>query len=248
MTPGAADGPTPPWPRPERDVPVGGGDDDEPGRSDRELMAAHVAGDPDAFAELVLRHQGRLWAVAVRTLRDREEAADALQDGLVSAYRNAGSYRGDAAVTTWLHRVVVNACLDRVRRSKARPSVPLPEYDLPQRGDDHARTEVRLDVGAALAQLPEHQRAAIVLVDLHDLPLAEAAQVLGVAEGTVKSRCSRGRAALAALLRPADDDGNPSRPADVRPLDAQRPSDHPPRTAVTPAGPAEHSPQPGDDT
>lgn len=226
--------------------------------TDRQLMAAHVAGDPDAFAELVRRHQGRLWAVAVRTLRDPEEAADALQDAFVSAYRNAQSYRGDAAVTTWLHRVVVNACLDRVRRAKARPSVPMPEYDLPQRGDDHARTEARLDIGAALARLPEHQRVAIVLVDLHDMPLAEVAQVVGVAEGTVKSRCSRGRAALAAMLRPdaaTSEDGNPSAPADVRPLDepldqplAQPPTGGPPRAAVTPAAAAEPSTEPGDDT
>lgn len=194
----------------------------EAGATDRELMAAHVDGDPDAFAELVRRHQGRLWAVAVRTVRDREEAADALQDALVSAYRNAASYRGDAAVTTWLHRVVVNACLDRLRRAKARPASALSEHsDLPQRGDDHARTETRLDVGAALARLPEHQRAAIVLVDLHDLPLAEAAKVLGVAEGTVKSRCSRGRAALALLLRPVGGEGNPVGPADVTTLDTR---------------------------
>ncbi len=198
----------------------------EPGRSDRELMAAHVAGDPDAFAELVRRHQGRLWAVAVRTLRDREEAADALQDGLVSAFRNAASYRGDAAVTTWLHRVVVNACLDRVRRAKARPAVPLPEHDVPQRGDAHAQTEARLDIGAALARLPEHQRLAVVLVHLHDMPLAEAAHVLGVAEGTVKSRLSRGRAALAEMLAPVEDAGNLRAPADVRPVDP------PPRTST----------------
>ena len=242
---------------------------DHDDNTDRELMAAHVAGDPDAFAELVRRHQGRLCAVAVRTLGDREEAADALQDALVSAYRGASSYRGHAAVTTWLHRVVVNACLDRVRRAKARPSVPMPERDLAQHGDDHARTEARLDVAAALARLPEHQRVAIVLVDLHDMPLGEVAELLGVAEGTVKSRCSRGRAALAAMLRPdasTGSDGNPTGPADVRPLDAPRdgprgaeidalidaPRDehsHHPQAAVTPAAATDPSmTQPGDDT
>lgn len=180
-----------------------------PGPDDRELLAAHVAGDADAFAELVRRHQSRLWAVAARTLHDREEAADAVQEALVSAFRNAGSYRGDAAVTTWLHRIVVNACLDRLRRERARPTAPLPETDLPAHGDDHGATEARLDVRAALARLPEPQRIALVLVDLHDLPLAEAAAVLGVAEGTVKSRCSRGRAALAQMLRPGNRDGGP---------------------------------------
>src|SRR5258707_2315844 len=85
--------------------------------SDADLLRRHVAGDPDAFGELFLRHRDRLWAVAVRTLADPEEAADALQDAMISAFRRAGSFRGDSAVTTWLHRIVVNACLDRLRRN-----------------------------------------------------------------------------------------------------------------------------------
>ena len=169
-------------------------------RDDRALLAAHVAGDPDAFTVLVRRHRDRLWAVALRTMRDREDAADALQDALLSAYRNAAGYRGDAAVTTWLHRVVVNACLDRMRRRAVRPSVPLGETDVPTLSDEHAALEQRLDIRAALARLPEPQRVAIVLVDLQDFSVAEAAAYLGVAEGTVKSRCSRGRVALARLL------------------------------------------------
>ena len=168
---------------------------------DRELLAAHVAGDRDAFGELVRRHQDRLWAVAVRTVADREEAADALQEALVSAFRNAGSYRGEAAVTTWLHRIVVNACLDRLRRLQARPTVPLPPADVAAAGDDHGSTEARLDVRAALARLPEHQRVVLVLVDLQELSVAEAARVLDLPEGTVKSRCSRARAALAEILQ-----------------------------------------------
>ena len=170
-------------------------------RSDAELIAAHCAGDPDAFGELFRRHRDRMWAVAVRTCGDREMAADAVQDGFLAAFRRADSFRGEAAVTTWLHRIVVNACLDRLRRR--RPTTPLPEYDsldLADRRDDHASTESAIDVRAALAQLPEGQRLALVLVDMHGLGVTEAAQVLGVAEGTVKSRCARGRAALAELL------------------------------------------------
>ena len=202
--------------------------------SDAELLAAHVAGDPDAFTELVRRHQDRLWAVALRTLGDREEAADALQDALVSAYRRAGSFRGDAAVTTWLHRIVVNACLDRLRRARSRPTVPLPEQEPASRRDDHASTEAALDVRAALGQLPESQRAALVLVDMHGLSVAEAASVLEVAEGTVKSRCSRGRAALAVLLRPdaaaaeaGQGSGNPTGPSDVKPVPGGTPGRSP---------------------
>ena len=174
---------------------------------DRALLAAHVAGDPDAYTELVRRHRDRLWAVALRTTGDREEAADALQDALLSAYRNAGSYRGDAAVTTWLHRVVVNACLDRLRRRKVRAAVPLPDdqYDgdhaaLVDRRDAIAERELAVEVERALALLPDDQRAAVVLVDLQGWSVADTARILGCPEGTVKSRCSRGRARLAVTL------------------------------------------------
>jgi len=174
---------------------------------DKELVARHVQGDRDAFAELVRRHRDRLWAVAIRTLGDREEAADALQDALLSAFRRAGSYRGDAAVTTWLHRIVVNACLDRVRRSKARPADALPD-DLDRHADlasaaepDPAyEREERIDVMAALRTLSDDQRAAIVLVDMEGYSVDEAATLLGCPPGTVKSRCARGRARLLPLL------------------------------------------------
>src|SRR5271169_6328914 len=98
-------------------------DANEDGLSDQELLRRHVAGDSDAFGELFRRHRDRLWAVALRTVCDPEEAADALQDGMLSAFRRAGDFRGDSAVTTWLHRIVVNACLDRLRRRAVRPAV-----------------------------------------------------------------------------------------------------------------------------
>jgi len=167
---------------------------------DRLLLQAHLNGDPAAFTELVRRHRDRLWAVAMRTLGDREEASDALQDAFISAFRNAASYRGEAAVTTWLHRVVVNACLDRLRRRKARPSVPLGDTEVSSTRDDEAAVEARLMIHTALGQLPDGQRMAIVLVDLQEYSVAEAAAALGVPEGTVKSRCSRGRLELARLL------------------------------------------------
>jgi RNA polymerase sigma-70 factor (ECF subfamily) len=218
----------------------------DPGRNDAELLAAHVAGDPEAFGELFARHRDRLWAVALRTTGDPETAADGLQDGLISAFRRAGSFRGEAAVTTWLHRVIVNACLDRLRSAKVRRADPLPD-DLDESGrgsvvtatdsadeqldpaEHGIRSERRAMVLAALQQLPADQRAALVLVDMEGYPVAEVAEILDCAEGTVKSRCSRGRAKLAVLLRPllADDTaeadesvptpiaGNPGAPPDV---------------------------------
>lgn len=76
---------------------------------DAALLRAHVDGDPDAFAVLVGRHQDRMWSIALRIMRNPEDAADALQDAYIAAFRRAGTYRGEAQVTTWLHRVVVNA-------------------------------------------------------------------------------------------------------------------------------------------
>lgn len=169
-------------------------------RSDAELMQAHANGDPHAFTELVQRHQNRLYAVAVRTLHDREDAADALQEALLSAFRASASWRGDAQISTWLYRVVINACLDRLRRNKVRVTEAMPEQEPASRTDEVARAEARLTLDRLLAQLPEPQRAAITLVDLYEFTVTEAAQILGVPAGTVKSRCSRGRAALATLL------------------------------------------------
>lgn len=174
---------------------------------DAALIARHVAGDGgDAFAELFRRHRDRMFAVAVRTTSNRELAADAVQEAFVSAFRRADAYRGEAAVTTWLHRIVVNASLDRMRREKratVRRAADLAEADLPDLHDHHDSTETAIVVREALARLPEAQRSALVLVDMQGLSVAEAAAVLDVAEGTVKSRCFRGREALAVILRPA---------------------------------------------
>jgi RNA polymerase sigma-70 factor, ECF subfamily len=192
-------------------VPVGG---PPPDASDAELLAAHVSGDHEAFGRLVRRHQDRLWAVAVRTLGDREDAADALQDALVNAFRRANSYKGEAAVTTWLHRIVVNACLDRIRRrARTEPlasSMPGPaDADPPDEGagrvtvsDPAEVATARVDVTEALATLPAEQRAALVLVDMQGYSVADAAEILQCPVGTIKSRCARGRAALLPLLAP----------------------------------------------
>ena len=188
---------------------------DEDDATDRALLAAHLAGEPNAFDDLVRRHRQRLWAVAVRTLRDPEEAADAVQDACLSAYRSAASYRGDARVTTWLHRIVVNACLDRARRRAVRPTVPLPERPVADPRDHLTERETHLEVERALAALPDDQRLALVLVELQGLSVSEAAEVLGVPDGTVKSRCFRGRARLAVSLGHLR---NPDAPGPVTPV------------------------------
>jgi len=174
--------------------------------SDAELLAQHVAGDPDAFTTLVRRHRDRLWAVALRTTGDPEDAADALQDALISAFRRADQFRGESAVTTWLHRIVVNAALDRMRRSAVRPAVSLPQgedgitLDIPDQHDAMGQREDQLVITQALADLPEDQRQAVVLVDIEGYSVEEAASIIGCPAGTVKSRCSRGRSKLSQQL------------------------------------------------
>ncbi len=214
-------------------------------RTDAELLAAHVAGDAEAFGELFGRHRDRLWAVALRTMGNPEDAADGLQDGLVAAYRRAGSFRGEAAVTTWLHRVVVNACLDRLRAMKVRRADALPDDldDYAGRGalvtadgadpaEESVAAERRRLVLEALATLPAEQRAALVLVDMEGYSIAEVAVMLECAEGTIKSRCSRGRVRLAGLLgmlAPGGDgrDTDPGNP----------PGESPVRSGERPRGP-----------
>src|SRR5919108_1231773 len=178
------------------------------GTSDQDLLARHVEGDPDAFGELVRRHSDRLWAVALRTLGDREEAADAVQDALVSAYRAAHTFRGQSAVTTWLHRITVNACLDRARKAASRKTSPVDDTErLEQLLEPHEeasapaeRNDLHRQLLEALGTLPPDQKAALVLVDMQGYPVAEAARILDVPTGTVKSRCARGRARLLPLL------------------------------------------------
>jgi len=167
-------------------------------RSDAELLAAHVAGDRYAFAELFHRHHRQLHRLARLTSRNPEDAADALQDAMLSAHRGAGSFRHDAAVSSWLYRIVVNACLDRLRRSKTHPTTTLD--DVYPVADRSAQVETAIVVQRALMRLPVEQRAAVVAVDMRGYSIADTARMLGVAEGTVKSRCARARARLAALL------------------------------------------------
>ncbi|GAB2775373.1 RNA polymerase sigma factor SigM [Nocardioides salsibiostraticola] len=216
-----------------------------------------MAGQPEAFGILFARHRDRLWAVSLRTMGNPEDAADGLQDGLIAAYRRAETFRGDSQVTTWLHRVVVNACLDRLRAAKVRRTEPLPDdrEDHPDRdasstsateSQDPAELSVvaerRRLVLRALATLPPEQRAALVLVDMEGYPVSEVALMLDCPTGTVKSRCSRGRARLAVELRDLLEvaSGEPSPPTgnheSTSPVSSSTTPRAPPTRSDTPSG------------
>lgn len=168
-------------------------------RSDADLLVAHVTGDRYAFEELFRRHHRRLYRLARLTSRSAEDAADALQDAMLKAHRSAGAFRYDAAVGSWLHRIVINACLDRLRRSQAQPPAA-PDTEAWSVPDRTAQVETAIMVQRALLRLPVEQRAAVVAVDMQGYSIADAARALGVPEGTVKSRCARARTRLAVLL------------------------------------------------
>ena len=149
------------------------------------------------------RHEERIFALALRVTGDRSDALDATQDAFIAVYRQGANFRGEAAFSTWLYRIAMNACKDLLRR-KAR--LPRPEDEdtftgLPARGRSVEDSTIdRLDVTEALASLPEEYRVAVAMHDLGGVPYEEIAHATGVAIGTVKSRISRGRRRLAELL------------------------------------------------
>lgn len=170
-----------------------------------ELQLVDLArqGDRQAFDELMRRHEDRVFAVCLRIMRHREAALDAVQDTFLTVLRKVDRFRGDSAFSTWIYRIAVNTCYDQLRKGKRRPTDPLPEtHDPPDLSADDTlgSVELRPDLTAALASVSEEFRAAIVLVDVEGLAVAEAAKILEVAEGTVKSRLHRGRKQLARIL------------------------------------------------
>lgn len=178
---------------------------DEP--RDEDLVRRFQAGDRGAFAALVARHERRVYNLALRMTGREEDARDATQDAFLAALRKLHTFRGEAAFTTWMHRVTVNACYDLLRKRQRAPlpleargaedDRPPPEPPAP----DHAEeVGTAIDVRRALLQVPEEFRAVLVLCDIQDLSYEEAAHVLGVPVGTVKSRLHRGRVALGRLL------------------------------------------------
>jgi len=199
--------------------------------TDEELLASHLRGDRRAFGQLVSRHERRVYGICLRMLGNREDAQDAAQEAFLSALRRASTFRQAAAFSTWLYRIAVNAATDQARRRARTRTVPLepddagvpvPAHDPTDHGEVVATA---VTVQAALAGIPDEFRAAVVLCDLLRLPYAEAAVVLDVPVGTVKSRVFRGRLALADELRT-----EPAEPVKAAPLDAR--SVHGPGTAT----------------
>jgi len=178
--------------------------------ADGELVRRFTAGDPAAFEQLVSRHEERLYNLSYRMLGSREDARDATQEAFLAALRALPSFRGDAAFTTWLHRIAVNACYDVLRRQRRAPVADVAEdAETWPPSPDHAESAATaVDVQRALARVPEEFRAVLVLHDVQDLPYEQIGAILGIPVGTVKSRLHRGRVSLAGLLR-----GTPGAPA-----------------------------------
>lgn len=175
-------------------------------RPDLDLVRGYLAGDAGSFTTLVERHQPRVYNICLRLLGNTEDAADATQDAFLIALRKLGQFRGDAAFTTWLHRVAVNASYDILRKQRRQPmlrpaSDDLTDVDPGPPSPDHADEVAGAhDVARALTLVPEEFRVALVLADVQDLPYDQISQVLDVPVGTVKSRVHRGRLALARAM------------------------------------------------
>ncbi len=184
--------------------------------SERDLVGRLRRGDGDAYEALVREHGTAMLAVARRMLRHEDNARDVVQDAFLQAFRAIDQFREDARLSTWLHRIVVNAALMRLRSASRRPETPLadllPRFDeegghaepvgsLPT-GIDAAleNAETRHRVRRCVAQLPEQYRAVIILRDFEELSTAEAATALGITENAVKIRLHRAHQALRTLL------------------------------------------------
>ena len=179
-------------------------------RTDAELATASGRGEAAAFGELVLRHQDRAFNLAFRLTGSREDAADAVQEAFLKAYRGIRSFRRQSSFYTWLFRIVVNEVRSRRRSGAARcPSFSLDaadgpglRADGPDPSEQASLAERRQIVEEALQSLEFDQRAIIVLRDIEGRDYAEIAEVLGCPQGTVKSKLHRARMALKDVLAP----------------------------------------------
>jgi RNA polymerase sigma-70 factor (ECF subfamily) len=176
--------------------------------SDPILVRRAKDGDQRALAALCERHAPRVNRLALHVLRDPEDARDAAQDALAKACSKLGQFRGEAAFTTWLHRLTVNACRDVAQRSAARAHDPL--EDDPAAAGEHAPdreaelSELRADLRCGLAGLPASQARVLVLKDALGFSFEEISAASGMPVGTAKCYAHRGRATMRALLRTGD--------------------------------------------
>jgi RNA polymerase sigma-70 factor (ECF subfamily) len=180
------------------------------GPSDSQLIERFLVGDQAAFAALVHRHERRVYNLAYRMLGREEDARDATQDAFLSALRNLSSFRGQAAFTTWMHRVTVNACYDILRRRSREPTQlePVGELEMHTAPDPTSEVATAVDVQRALLGVPDEFRAVLVMHDAMDMSYDDIADALGVPVGTVKSRLHRGRVMLGRML-PGERSGDP---------------------------------------
>jgi RNA polymerase sigma-70 factor (ECF subfamily) len=184
--------------------------------NEADVLARLRAGEEDAFDLLVKRYGGRMLAVARRLVRDEEEARDAVQDAFLSAFRSMHRFEGGSQLGTWLHRIVVNSALMRLRRRKRRPECSIEEL-LPVFGPDGHRAlrpedetsaheqlerdQLRLLVRQSVEELPDGYREVYLLRDIEELSTEEAAVALGLTPNAVKIRLHRARQALLTLVR-----------------------------------------------
>jgi RNA polymerase sigma-70 factor (ECF subfamily) len=189
-----------------------------PGGDDADLLARLRAGEEAAFAELVRREGGRMLAVARRILRSEDDAHDALQEAFLAAFRHLPEFAGDARLSTWLHRIAINAALMRLRSRKRRREDPLDGLLPSFEADGHfsepppawrtdpttalEQGETAALVRACIDRLPESHRTVLVLRDIEGLDTAQTAAALGIGLDAVKMRLHRARQALRALLEP----------------------------------------------
>jgi len=172
---------------------------------DRELIERFARGESRAFDTIVEKYEQRVYAISLRMTGNVEDARDAMQDVFISALRALRSFRGDAQLSTWIHRVAVNASLDVLRKRKRHVAQPLeeagerPSEDIGPE-DAAARAARAVEVQRALQAVSEEHRAVLVLHDLQDLDYAETAAALDIPVGTVKSRLHRARSEMARLL------------------------------------------------
>jgi len=182
------------------------------------LLERLRAGDEAAYEALVRTHGPRLLAVARRFLRSEEDARDAVQDAFLSAFRAVDDFQGGARLSTWLHRIVVNAALMKLRTRRRKPEQPIEEL-LPsfledgymaapaspwrsEEMDPVERRELSRLLSDAIEALPESYRNVLLLRDIEDLDTEETARAMGISPGAVKTRLHRARQALRGLLEP----------------------------------------------